>query len=383
VNENTIKSLTQIAILSLLAESDNYVARLSEILPLNSQTLYSAMKKMETKKLVSSYWQEGAIGGRRHLYSITQTGREYYEQNKVEIDYKMLAMEHQQEKEKTNQKIYIPQENEKIQTAQKIYIPVDISETDPTQNSKNAVNLPLSKRIHNAQGEQQTANQQIAAVAQQPTAITPLSPYSIPPQPTPPTTPFLAATQTTQPSKTPQQIKSKISPYISPTTPIHSTKKQPQQMSIPLKGTLTVDLQPLLKPNSVKTKCGFLLINRLRLAAGIITTVLIAITYLIMSQIIGNSGIYTIGFEALACYIIVISAVWLILPQAKQKLTVGKFIRTRSLISFIAIFTVWAVYLLANTEQNVLGIVPTIFCLIPVIEGIVMLSFSKTQWFVC
>ena len=58
------------------------------IMPL--PTLYSALHKMASKKLVNSYWQEAEIGGRRRVYNITRVGREYYEKNRFEINYQLL-----------------------------------------------------------------------------------------------------------------------------------------------------------------------------------------------------------------------------------------------------------------------------------------------------
>ena len=40
-------------------------------------SLYSSLKRMETQKLVSSYWRDSAIGGKRHYYCLTAEGRKY------------------------------------------------------------------------------------------------------------------------------------------------------------------------------------------------------------------------------------------------------------------------------------------------------------------
>jgi len=40
------------------ASSDTYI--------LKQPTLYSALKRLEAKKYITSYWQDSAIGGRRH-----------------------------------------------------------------------------------------------------------------------------------------------------------------------------------------------------------------------------------------------------------------------------------------------------------------------------
>ncbi len=49
---------------------------------LKQPSLYSSLTRFEQKGYVSSYWRDSAIGGRRHYYSITQAGREFFKQSK-------------------------------------------------------------------------------------------------------------------------------------------------------------------------------------------------------------------------------------------------------------------------------------------------------------
>jgi DNA-binding PadR family transcriptional regulator len=388
-SDKIIKSITDIAVLSFLVESDNYVAQLCEKLPLNSQTLYSAMKKMELKKLVSSYWQEGEVGGRRHMYSVTKAGKDYYEQNKVEFDYKMLSLLHKQKKEES-------------QTERKIYIPIDMSDKDTGQNAdpKNILNLPLSKNKNEKKiaeeiktEEKQELKTGIAAETKNEikSEIKPETLENANARPTETAadkSTEIAADKSTETAadkskENAETQNNNISPYISPNSTIHYTRKQPQQATVQIKDTLTLDLEPLLKPNAVKKYCGFLLFNRLRLFAGAISVIFIALTYLFLSLNIKNTTVYTIGFEVLACYLVVILSVWLILPKNKKEISVGKFIVIRLLVSAVALFTVWAVYLLSNSSESIWVIVPAVFCLLPVLEGLMILSFKKTKWFIC
>ncbi len=55
----------------------------SEILELTNNemdvkqaTLYSTLKKLEQKRLITSYWEDSKIGGKRHYYFLTDLGRE-------------------------------------------------------------------------------------------------------------------------------------------------------------------------------------------------------------------------------------------------------------------------------------------------------------------
>ena len=45
---------------------------------LKQPSLYSSLSRFETKGFVSSYWEDSEIGGRRHYYSLTPEGKEYY-----------------------------------------------------------------------------------------------------------------------------------------------------------------------------------------------------------------------------------------------------------------------------------------------------------------
>ena len=45
---------------------------------LKQPSLYSSLTRFEEKKIVSSYWEDSDIGGRRHYYHLTDEGMEYY-----------------------------------------------------------------------------------------------------------------------------------------------------------------------------------------------------------------------------------------------------------------------------------------------------------------
>lgn len=46
-------------------------------LEIKQATLYSTLKRLEQKKLINSYWKDSDIGGKRHYYFITDTGRKF------------------------------------------------------------------------------------------------------------------------------------------------------------------------------------------------------------------------------------------------------------------------------------------------------------------
>lgn len=53
---------------------------------LKQPSLYSSLKRFEAKGFITSYWGDSDIGGKRHYYTITETGRNYYNKNVLKID---------------------------------------------------------------------------------------------------------------------------------------------------------------------------------------------------------------------------------------------------------------------------------------------------------
>ena len=51
---------------------------------LKQPTLYSCLKRLEGQGLISSYWEDSEIGGKRHYYTLTEQGKETYQNNQKE-----------------------------------------------------------------------------------------------------------------------------------------------------------------------------------------------------------------------------------------------------------------------------------------------------------
>lgn len=85
-----LRGLTDTIILAQLSESDSYgyqinknISELSEgSLELKEATLYTSFRRLEEQGLISSYWGDENSGARRRYYSITETGRKAYEENR-------------------------------------------------------------------------------------------------------------------------------------------------------------------------------------------------------------------------------------------------------------------------------------------------------------
>ena len=70
-------------ILSTLLDGDKYGYEILKavekqtngIIKIKQPSLYSSLKRMEDQNLISSYWRDSDIGGRRHYYRLTDLGR--------------------------------------------------------------------------------------------------------------------------------------------------------------------------------------------------------------------------------------------------------------------------------------------------------------------
>lgn len=83
MDRELLKGSTEILLLSLLEEKDCYGYEMTkklrvlsnEAYHMNEGTLYPALKRLEKKECVTSYWSEEKEGNRRKYYSITESGK--------------------------------------------------------------------------------------------------------------------------------------------------------------------------------------------------------------------------------------------------------------------------------------------------------------------
>ena len=71
-------------ILFVLKSGDKYgyeiiqeLQKLSDTVDIKQTSLYNILKKLENQEHITSYWKDSDIGGKRHYYSITESGIEY------------------------------------------------------------------------------------------------------------------------------------------------------------------------------------------------------------------------------------------------------------------------------------------------------------------
>ena len=80
-------------ILSTLTSTDKYGYEIIDTIKegtngaliVKQPSLYSCLRRMEEQGLISSYWRDSEIGGRRHYYSITDYGKKYAEKWQADL----------------------------------------------------------------------------------------------------------------------------------------------------------------------------------------------------------------------------------------------------------------------------------------------------------
>lgn len=78
-------------------------------------SLYSCLRRMEDQSLISSYWRDSSLGGRRHYYRITDYGKKYVE--KWQADFLSPAQDEDNKKSKvedstdTDKPVFLEQGN--------------------------------------------------------------------------------------------------------------------------------------------------------------------------------------------------------------------------------------------------------------------------------
>jgi len=96
MNENNISSELirgniDSIILRVICDGDNYGYEIIKAISKNSEgkyelkepSLYTSLKRLETQKLIESYWGDESQGGRRKYYKITELGKENYKKSLI------------------------------------------------------------------------------------------------------------------------------------------------------------------------------------------------------------------------------------------------------------------------------------------------------------
>lgn len=89
ISRELIRGNIDTIILRVLCEADNYgyeiIKSISKIsngkYELKEPSLYTSLKRLESQKLIESYWGDESQGGRRKYYKVTTAGLETYKHN--------------------------------------------------------------------------------------------------------------------------------------------------------------------------------------------------------------------------------------------------------------------------------------------------------------
>ncbi|WP_242223796.1 PadR family transcriptional regulator [Bacillus cereus group sp. BfR-BA-01380] len=87
MDKEMMKGSIDILVLSIISHYDTYgyeiIQKLKEqsndVYHMSQGTLYPALKRMEQKNLIESYWRESETGQKRKFYCITVTGKQELE----------------------------------------------------------------------------------------------------------------------------------------------------------------------------------------------------------------------------------------------------------------------------------------------------------------
>ncbi|MGL5756891.1 MAG: PadR family transcriptional regulator [Paraclostridium sp.] len=90
ITSDLIRGHTETIILSRLVIGDSYGYEVNKYIKnktdneyeLKEATLYSAFRRLEENKMITSYWGDENKGARRRYYSITKEGKLIYEMKK-------------------------------------------------------------------------------------------------------------------------------------------------------------------------------------------------------------------------------------------------------------------------------------------------------------
>jgi PadR family transcriptional regulator PadR len=89
ISSDLIRGNIDTIILRVLYDGDNYGYEIIKTISKKSEgkyelkepSLYTSLKRLESQKLIESYWGDESQGGRRKYYRITELGKETYERS--------------------------------------------------------------------------------------------------------------------------------------------------------------------------------------------------------------------------------------------------------------------------------------------------------------
>ncbi|GAA0136960.1 PadR family transcriptional regulator [Paenibacillus sp. YSY-4.3] len=95
ISSDLLRGHTDTIVLGILMNGDSYgyeiykriIEKSEGLYELKEATLYSSFRRLEQDGSIASYWGDETQGGRRKYYSITETGKAVYRQNREDWDF--------------------------------------------------------------------------------------------------------------------------------------------------------------------------------------------------------------------------------------------------------------------------------------------------------
>jgi PadR family transcriptional regulator PadR len=388
----------------------NYIRKASnDTYILKQPTLYSALKRLEGKGFISSYWRDSAIGGRRHYYKLTQTGKDslptrkdQWSASKEVID--TLVDDAPAPKKKSTKTPVLPVDDIPPPPAtlpHTVTMGMAINPYNPfaTEVDNDIFTLPLSLL-------EETDNE--LALAPQPAPPPKLVPKQ---EENLPLLKYVMAEGTLAPTSPEQNVKptqqpvpassSSFARYLSPDdyaaiTPI-KTGAAAKTAKI---ANYDINIRPVTKHFNDKKRGDFHFVSRLRLASAIVTAFLLVIALVVAYHSIQpvlpdatytpvQSFFFTAGYTLAGLYFSYYLIRFIASPASKKASTnqiTEHFIRLGvflgSVIAILAINVLAGLTHLNSPDELVFWAIPCILVATIYFEGIIQLLLRKTNIFV-
>jgi len=371
------------------ASSDTYI--------LKQPTLYSALKRLETKGLISSYWRDSAIGGRRHYYKLTETGKQslpnrkdQWTTSKEVID---TLVDDAAPKKKPGKKPVLPVDDiplPPVTLPHTVTIGMAINPYNPFGESEDDfLTLPFSILENTDEVEE------IAVIQQQP------APKPKKDEDLPPLLKYAMAEGALSSKPSEQIVQHETNPfarYISPDDYASiSTVKTGAAAKTAKIANYDIQIRPFTKHSSNKRRGDFHFVGKIRLTSAFLITVLLfavlVVAYYTLKPGTAYSSneqvFFTVGFTLICLYFVYYLVRFIASPGSKkavQNQTTEHFVRLGIFIGIV--ISVLAINIIAGlTHVNspdylVFWAVPCILAATVYVEGIIQYLLRKTNIFV-
>ena len=377
----------------------NYIKKASyDTYVLKQPTLYSALRRLEEKGHISSYWRDSAIGGRRHYYKLTEPGQQSLPTRKDQwsaskevidtlVDGKPLA-----KTTSSSKKPVIPADDSEINTAvaaaalpNTVTMGMAINPYNPyTESGDEYLTLPFRIAMENE--ELAVIEQQV--VPQQQNLNIPLETQEY----APPPLRYVMADE----AFAPVPEVNTFAKYLSPDeyAAMSSVKTGAAAKTAKI-ANYDIQIRPFTKHYMDKKRGDFHFTAKLRLLSAFVLTLVLTACLIVAYHSLKESytsnekSFFILGAVAVGLYFVYYLVRFLANPQSKKALQgqlTEQMIRLGAFIG--AVITILAINVLAglthvnSPEYLVFWVVPCILVATIFVEGILQFLLRKANLFV-